>query len=188
MELSSSWEAASCAATQELSYIFWNPKVHYRVHKKHPLVRILSQINPVQTIPSYPRSILILFAHLRLGLPSSKFPSGFPANILRIDIPLRHIRFTCPAYLILRDLSILIILREEYNLWRFISSTQTVLDRFCTGYKQDSALLFQNVCDILVDKLLANRPTTRPNRLTYLLFITSLTSRQPFLICTSGRI
>jgi hypothetical protein len=73
MELSPSWEAANYAATQEFPSILWNPKVHYHVHKSHPLVPILRQINPIHPIPSYLRSILTLFTHLRLGLLSGLF-------------------------------------------------------------------------------------------------------------------
>jgi hypothetical protein len=82
MKLSISWEAASCAATWELPNILWYTKVHYCVHKSPPLVPILSQMKPVHTTPSYLRSILILYTHPRLCLPSGLFPSGFHINIL----------------------------------------------------------------------------------------------------------
>jgi hypothetical protein len=53
MELSSSWEATNCAATQEFTSILRYPKVLHLVHKSPPLVPILNQIDPVHTTPSY---------------------------------------------------------------------------------------------------------------------------------------
>jgi hypothetical protein len=46
----------------------------------------------IQSISSYPVSlisILILFTHLRLGLPSDLFPSGFATNILHAFLQVR---------------------------------------------------------------------------------------------------
>jgi hypothetical protein len=44
--------------------------------------------------------MLILSTHLRLGLPSGLFPSGFPTNILYAFF-LFPIRAACPAIIII---------------------------------------------------------------------------------------
>jgi hypothetical protein len=116
LSLSSSWEPASCAAAQELPSILWNPKVHHRVQKNRPLAPILSQINPVHTTPSYLRFMLILFTHVRLGLPSGLFLFNFPTNILYAFL-ISPISTACPAHLILLHLIILIMFGKEYKLW-----------------------------------------------------------------------
>jgi hypothetical protein len=48
-----------CSHSQHLR----NPKVHHSVHKSPPLVPILSQIDPVHTIPSYLFKIYLNIVH-----------------------------------------------------------------------------------------------------------------------------
>ena len=81
---------------------------------RHPS---LSWASPIQSIYPHPtswRSILILSTHLRLGLPSAVFPSGFPSKTLYIPLS-SPIRATCPAHLIHLDFITRTILSEEYK-------------------------------------------------------------------------
>jgi hypothetical protein len=72
----------------------------------------------IQSTPPHPtswRSILILSSHLRVGLPSDLFASGFPTNpVHNSSLP---IRATCPVHLILLDFITRTILGQEYRSW-----------------------------------------------------------------------
>jgi hypothetical protein len=95
-----SWEAVNCAATQEFPSILRNPAVHYCVHKSPPLIPILSQIDPVNNIPSYLSKIHLNTVHPLTSWSSSWSLSfwlshEYPKCILLL---LYSYYIPCPSY------------------------------------------------------------------------------------------
>jgi len=76
MVQSPSCEANWFAASQEIPRILWNPKVHYRTHKRPPPVPILGQPHPVHI----PTSHLLEIHISRDASPRNTPPPGDPSG------------------------------------------------------------------------------------------------------------
>jgi hypothetical protein len=83
-EQSPSLENNNRSASQEITRVLQNTKVHYRVHKRPPLDVILSQMNPVHTLTFY------------FQVLSGTVPSVFPIKSLCAFI-ISSIRATCSS-------------------------------------------------------------------------------------------
>jgi len=113
MVQSPSWEANWFAASQEILRISRNPKVHYRTHKRPPLVSILGQPNPVRIPTSHLLEINLNIIHPSTPRSSQwslslRFPHQDPIHPLS-----SLIRTTCPAHLIFLDFITRTLLGED---------------------------------------------------------------------------
>jgi len=74
MDHSPSGKANNHAASPEIPRLLWKPKVHYRSHKIPLLAPVLSQMDPVHTLPPYFSKVYsnIIFP-FTLVLPSGLF-------------------------------------------------------------------------------------------------------------------
>ena len=93
MEQGPPWEANRFSASQEITSILWNPKVHYRIPQCPSSVPVLSQIDPDRTPTSH-----FLKIHLNIILPSTPGSSTwslslrFPQQNPVYASPLPHMR------------------------------------------------------------------------------------------------
>ena len=99
---SCSWDS------QVIPLVFWNPKVHRRVHKSQPA----TYPEPDQTSHIPWRQIFTLSCHLLLGFPSDVLSSGFPIKPLYAPL-LFFIRVTCSVRLTSLDLMTRIIIKWQ---------------------------------------------------------------------------
>jgi len=74
------YTADNISASQEISFILWDPKVHYHVCDHPPLNTFLSHLKSTPSRPMPLGPILVSYCHLRLGLTSCLFAWDFPAN------------------------------------------------------------------------------------------------------------
>ena len=100
LEQSLSWNTTSSSASQEIPHILWKVDVHSCVHKKRPVVPVLSHNDSVHTLPSY------CFMILQFMPASSKWSLSFRFSY-KNPLCISHVFHTCniphPSHPVLFD-------------------------------------------------------------------------------------
>jgi len=172
---SSSWEANWFAASQEIPPILWNPKFHYRTHKRPPPVPILGHRNPVQ-IPTYHllkiHPIIIHTSMPRSSQWSLSLRLPHQDTIRPISSP---IRATCPAH---------------FNVLYFIN--RTILGEQCRSFSStlcnllhSPVISFSLGSNILLNTIIWNTLILPPS-MPVTMFYNHTNSRQNYIFIESN--
>jgi hypothetical protein len=119
MELSPSWEADSCAATQELPNILCNPR--FITVFTRALHRFLSWARPIQSIPSHPillRSILTIRSFEKSKSDGRGFESRWGHCISFLNISLLILFLLFIHFLVFWFYPTSLILKNKMGLMR----------------------------------------------------------------------
>ena len=91
MEQSPSWKANRFSASQEITRILLNPKVHYCIHKCLPCFPVLSHLHPVHTPTFHFLKIdLNIIPLSTLGSPKCSLSLRFPHQNLVYNSTVHH--------------------------------------------------------------------------------------------------
>ena len=131
MVQSPSWEANWFAASQEIPRILWNPKVHYRTHKRPPPVPILDQLSPVH-IPT---------SHILEIYPNIIHPS-IVNYIERLNPYKRHLQVPLVTVKLHQQLHYLLSLQPAHQLIRLPCNPHHTLSAGTSKSKRDKEVRF----------------------------------------------